>query len=143
LKQSVQNAVYEQKDPLLIYKMEAFGLFKNFITHLNEETTQFLLKNKVMAQDSNEVQSSRPAQRPQKQVYHESKEEVHSALEGPRREEGHDAQRPKQQPIVSQRIANRNDKVTVQYLDGTLKKDVKFKQVEEDLKNNRCVLLEA
>jgi preprotein translocase subunit SecA len=33
--------------------------------------------------------------------------------------------------------------VTVQYMDGTLKTDVKFKQVEEDLKNNRCVLLEA
>jgi len=39
LKQSVQNAVYEQKDPLLIYKFEAFELFKRFIGKLNEDMT--------------------------------------------------------------------------------------------------------
>ena len=37
LKQSVQNAVYEQKDPLLIYKFEAFEMFKRFIGKLNED----------------------------------------------------------------------------------------------------------
>src|SRR5687768_16788166 len=43
LKQSVQNAVYEQKDPLLIYKFEGFELFKRFIAKVNEETISFLL----------------------------------------------------------------------------------------------------
>lgn len=143
LKQSVQNAVYEQKDPLLIYKMEAFNLFKGFITKLNEETSQFLSKSRVMAQEQAEIPQPRVPERMQKQVYRESKEEVRSVLNGGGREEVQEEERPKPQPVVSQKIANRNDKVSVQYLDGTVKKDVKFKQVEEDLRNNRCVLLEA
>ncbi|MBC8266221.1 MAG: preprotein translocase subunit SecA [Flavobacteriales bacterium] len=44
LKQSVQNAVYEQKDPLLIYKFESFNLFKIFIDKVNKEIVSFLLK---------------------------------------------------------------------------------------------------
>jgi preprotein translocase subunit SecA len=140
LKQSVQNAVHEQKDPLLIYKMEAYNLFKNFINKLNEETSQFLIKSRVMAQEPGEIQQVRQPEKQQRQMLKESKEEVHSVLDGQREEE---PEKPKLQPILSQKVANRNDKVTVQYMDGTLKTDVKFKQVEEDLKNNRCVLLEA
>jgi preprotein translocase subunit SecA len=44
LKQSVQNAVYEQKDPLLIYKFESFNLFKELIYKVNKEIVTFLLK---------------------------------------------------------------------------------------------------
>jgi preprotein translocase subunit SecA len=44
LKQSVQNAVYEQKDPLLIYKFEAFELFKKMIAEVNREVISFLFK---------------------------------------------------------------------------------------------------
>ena len=45
LKQSVQNAVYEQKDPLLIYKFESFNLFKELIFKINKEIVSFLLKS--------------------------------------------------------------------------------------------------
>ena len=45
LKQSVQNAVYEQKDPLLIYKFESFNLFKTLIEKINKEIVSFLLKS--------------------------------------------------------------------------------------------------
>jgi preprotein translocase subunit SecA len=45
-------------------------------------------------------------------------------------------------PIKSQKIANRNDRVTVQYMDGVVKRDVKFKTVEEDIQNNKCVIIE-
>ena len=44
LKQSVQNAVYEQKDPLLIYKFEAFELFKKMMGEINREVISFLFK---------------------------------------------------------------------------------------------------
>ena len=44
LKQSVQNAVYEQKDPLLIYKFESFNLFKSLIEKINKDIVSFLLK---------------------------------------------------------------------------------------------------
>ena len=45
LKQSVQNAVYEQKDPLLIYKFESFKLFKTLINKINKEIVSFLIKS--------------------------------------------------------------------------------------------------
>jgi preprotein translocase subunit SecA len=48
----------------------------------------------------------------------------------------------KQEPIRSQKVANRNDKVTVQYMDGSIKRDVKYKSVEEDLAAQRCVLVD-
>ncbi|WNB18231.1 preprotein translocase subunit SecA [Marivirga arenosa] len=139
LKQSVQNAVYEQKDPLLIYKFEGFELFKRFIGKLNEDISSFMMKLDLPVQDSSEVQAA--AQRRQKQNYKESKEESGSVLSGG----GQNKNRPavdKQMPAKSEKIVGRNDRVSVQYQDGSVKKDVKFKTVEEDVKNNKCVLLD-
>jgi preprotein translocase subunit SecA len=138
LKQSVQNAVYEQKDPLLIYKFEGFELFKRFIGKLNEDTSSFMMKLDLPVQDSSQVQAA--AQRRQQQNYKESKEESASVLSG-----GQNKNRPpveKQMPAKSEKIVGRNDRVTVQYQDGSVKKDVKFKTVEEDVKSNKCVLLD-
>ncbi|MFT7197669.1 MAG: preprotein translocase subunit SecA, partial [Marinoscillum sp.] len=78
LKQSVQNAVYEQKDPLIIYKFEGFELFKGFLGKVNEESTSFLLKAQIPIQNPNEVQEAK-AQR-SAQNYKESKEESSSVL---------------------------------------------------------------
>lgn len=66
LKQSVQNAVYEQKDPLIIYKMEAFNLFKNMLNAVNKEVVSFLYKGGIPVQtdpdDVREAQAPRPVQ---------------------------------------------------------------------------------
>ena len=51
LKQSVQLAVHEQKDPLLIYKFESFELFKNMISSLNRDIISFLLKGNIPSQN--------------------------------------------------------------------------------------------
>jgi preprotein translocase subunit SecA len=72
LKQSVQNAVYEQKDPLLIYKFEGFEAFKKFIAKVNEETISFLMKADIPVQDSDEVQEAHTQKR---QKLSEQKEE--------------------------------------------------------------------
>ncbi len=141
LKQSVQNAVYEQKDPLLIYKFESFELFKRFIARVNEETISFLMKADVPVQESNEVQAARRQRT--RQNLKETKEESKSLLSGG---QAHNPDRPpveKVAPVRSQKVAGRNEKVTVQYADGSIKKDVKFKTVEEDVKNNRCVLIDS
>ena len=53
LKQSVQNAAYEQKDPLLIYKFESFELFKTMVQRTNKEIISFLLKCDVPIQAEN------------------------------------------------------------------------------------------
>jgi preprotein translocase subunit SecA len=58
LKQSVQNAVYEQKDPLLIYKFEAFELFKKMIGEVNREVISFLFKANLPQSDTSRVNST-------------------------------------------------------------------------------------
>jgi preprotein translocase subunit SecA len=60
LKQSVQNAVYEQKDPLVIYKMEAFNLFKQMLVTVNKDVVSFLFKGGIPSQQSEEVREARP-----------------------------------------------------------------------------------
>ena len=63
LKQSVQGAVYEQKDPLLIYKFEAFDLFKQMLSELNKEIVSFLFKGNVPLRSAEEVKSAAPQKR--------------------------------------------------------------------------------
>ncbi|MBL7850632.1 MAG: preprotein translocase subunit SecA [Cyclobacteriaceae bacterium] len=141
LKQSVQNAVYEQKDPLLIYKFEGFEAFKRFIARVNEETISFLMKAEIPIQEQDQVQEARAQKR---QRYSEQKEESRSLLQGggsnqpaPQR-----AAEQKVAPVKSERIAGRNDKVTVQYPDGRVLKDVKYKKVEDDIAAGRCIVIE-
>ena len=139
LKQSVQSAVYEQKDPLLIYKFEAFELFKRFIAKVNEDTVSFLIKADLPVQQPDEV---REAHHPtSKQQLQESKEESRSLLAA----KGAGGNRPpveKHEPVKSQKVASRNQRVSVQYMDGSIKKNVKYKIVEEDLIANKCVIVE-
>jgi preprotein translocase subunit SecA len=62
LRQAVRNAVYEQKDPLLIYKFEAFELFKKMVADVNQEITAFLHKASIPTRQAGEVRES-PEQR--------------------------------------------------------------------------------
>jgi preprotein translocase subunit SecA len=140
LKQSVQNAVYEQKDPLLIYKFEGFEAFKRFIGKVNGETISFLMKSDIPIQEPEQVQEAR-TQRSRVKL-NEQKEESRSLLSGGDRPEGQQAVEEKIMPVKSDKIANRNDKVTVQYPDGKVLKDVKYKKVEEDIKAGRCIVIE-
>jgi preprotein translocase subunit SecA len=59
LKTSVQNAVYEQKDPLLIYKFESFDLFKRMVDETNRELVAFLFKANLPNNDGNQIQEAR------------------------------------------------------------------------------------
>ena len=60
LKESVQNASYEQKDPLVIYKLESFNLFKAMLENINEDVISFLMRADIPTQDPNTVRGSRP-----------------------------------------------------------------------------------
>lgn len=145
LKQSVQNAVYEQKDPLLIYKFEGFELFKRFVAKVNEDTISFLLKADIPVQQPDQVQEAR-VQRTRARLS-EQKEESRSLLSGGGGQQSAQPQpdRPPQEkvmPMKSEKVANRNDKVSVQYPDGRVLRDVKYKKVEDDIRNNRCIIIE-
>ncbi len=63
LKQSVQNATYEQKDPLLIYKFESFELFKQMIDKVNREVVSTLMKGHIPVNDPNTVQRAQAPKR--------------------------------------------------------------------------------
>ncbi|RAK66818.1 preprotein translocase subunit SecA [Hymenobacter edaphi] len=151
LKQVVQNAVYEQKDPLLVYKFESFELFKRMISKVNEETVTFLFHADIPATtqgpgEEPEIffeEADTVPRMPQPRVKAE-KEQVHSQLESGYTAEDDNAEGivERQEPARSQKIANRNDKVSVQYMDGRIVRDVKFKSVEEDVLSNRAVIID-
>lgn len=63
LKQSVQTASYEQKDPLVIYKIEAFNLFKRMESDLNKEIVQFLCHASLPVEDQQQVRQAAPPRR--------------------------------------------------------------------------------
>ena len=62
LKQSVQNATYEQKDPLLIYKFESFNLFSQMLEDLNKDVLSFLLRAFIPLRDASEAKAPAPQQ---------------------------------------------------------------------------------
>src|SRR5690606_9940957 len=70
LKQSVQNAVYEQKDPIIVYKMEAYNLFKSMLASMNKEIVSFLFKGEIpgQQQEPQNVREARPVQQQPAQV---------------------------------------------------------------------------
>jgi len=59
LKQSVQLAVHEQKDPLLVYKFESYGLFKSMLGEISRDVTSFLFKGSVPIQQPDQVRQAR------------------------------------------------------------------------------------
>ena len=142
LKQSVQSAVYEQKDPLIIYKFEGFELFKKFIAKVNQDTVSFLTKAQIPIQNSDEVQEAKKLKR--KENYVTKKEDASSGSVNERNKTlGHrTSQIQTTQPIKSQKVFGRNSKISVRYEDGRIIKDIKFKKVESDINAEKCTIIE-
>jgi len=94
LKQSVHNAVYEQKDPLVIYKIESFNLFKQMIENTNKEIVSFLVKAHLPVEEETQqvkqAQFVQQAPPPRKERLVESRTDI---------EENGQQRKPKQQPI--------------------------------------------
>ena len=106
LKQSVQNAVYEQKDPLVIYKMEAFNLFKNMLTAVNKEVVSFLYKGGIPVQQEPEDVKEAPAPKKQPKLQ-TTKQEF--GQEEPGIEFGDTREAVPQQPIRKEATVGRNE----------------------------------
>lgn len=107
LKQSVQNAVYEQKDPIIIYKMEAFNLFKEMLVTMNKDIVAFLFKGEIPHQQPQEVREARrPVQEPKMQV---SKPELAAATSGGGLPVEDTREVQKTQPVRNDNKIGRND----------------------------------
>ncbi len=103
LKKSVQNASYEQKDPLLIFKLESVKLFDAMVNRVNNSTISTLMRGQIPVQAPEDLQQApaEPArQQPQYTETHENLEEEAAQ---------HDTRENQQQPIVKDKIPNRND----------------------------------
>ena len=140
LRHSVQNAVYEQKDPLLIYKFEAYTLFNNFIQKVDRAIVSYLLRATLQA---SKISTTEPLAQRRKPTLQEGKQDLLSASHEDPSASPEDHAKPELQPLKSQKIIGRNQRVTVQYQDGTVRENIKFKNVEEDLANEQCVLIET
>ncbi|MBQ4388460.1 MAG: SEC-C domain-containing protein, partial [Bacteroidales bacterium] len=68
LRQSVQNAAYEQKDPLVVYKLESYNLFTEMLENLNEHVLSFLLRAFIPLRDAADAREARPAQQPNRNL---------------------------------------------------------------------------
>lgn len=135
LKQSVQNAAYEQKDPLLIYKFEAFELFRKMIGKINEEIISFLVRGKLPLQDASSVQEARaPRGIDRSRVREERKDLLAQSYSDTQ------AQRPKEPLRRDIPKIGRNDKVKVQYTDGRILV-TKYKMIEHDLNRGNCQIV--
>ena len=81
LKQSVQNASYEQKDPLLIYKLESFNIFKQMLDALNRRAIAILLRGQIHTQEPDRVQQAQQQRRMDYSRYRTQKDAVQQAAQ--------------------------------------------------------------
>ena len=140
LREEVQNVTIEQKDPLLIYKLDAFEVFSKFLAHLDDHITSSLSKLKIGTGEPERVRASDKQSNKhklQRQKLRTNKQAVNSSLQ-----EGDVVLKIKtQEPATSNKRYGRNQKVLVRYTDGR-EKEAKYKNVERDLMENRCSIVE-
>ncbi len=105
LKQSVQNASYEQKDPLLIYKFESFELFKKMIQKINKDVISFLIKADIFIQNQGVLQEAKiPRGLDRSQMKEERGDMLSQAHSNTQ-----DAEQAKPQPVKVEKKVGRND----------------------------------
>ena len=107
LKKSVQNASYEQKDPLLVFKLESVQLFDKMVNRINNATVSSLMRGQIPVQAPEEVREAAPEQPTKQPKYTESHETVEE--QASREAASRDTRERQQQPIVKEKLPGRND----------------------------------
>ena len=111
LRHSVQNASYEQKDPLLIFKLESAKLWDEMINDMNDRSASVLMRGQIPEIQQQEVQEAEP-ERPQQQQYVESKQDLDESAEAQRQAAATDTRgeaAQHTQPIVKDKMPRPND----------------------------------
>jgi preprotein translocase subunit SecA len=109
LKQSVQNATYEQKDPLLIYKFESFNLFKIMVAKVNKDVVSTLMKGQIPIQSPEQVREAEVRRRTDMSRYKTQKSELPSAENAMEGANTNTAEKAKPQPVKVEKRVGRND----------------------------------
>jgi len=146
LKQSVQLAVHEQKDPLLIYKFEAFELFKAMLTKVNKELLGFLLRARIPSEQQGPIKEASAVKKPKRDNLQVSKESVLNTDEMAQRQREVTAGAGRPQRTAVETIIRdnpkigRNERVTIIHTISGEEKELKFKQAEPLLNTKEWVL---
>ena len=140
LKQSVQLAVHEQKDPLLIYKFESFELFKSLVDSVNKEILSFLFKAEISNESSKNIQEARPRKVTNVSA---SKDEIPNMDELSSQNKAAGNNRPQQQveTIVRDKPKiGRNDRVVIKNISTGENKEMKYKHAEPLINKGEWVI---
>jgi preprotein translocase subunit SecA len=109
LKQSVQNATYEQKDPLLIYKFESFNLFKQMVAKVNKDVVSTLMKGYIPIQSADQVREAETRKRIDMSRFKTQKSEVPGEDNPMAGANTQTQERAKPQPVVVEKHVGRNE----------------------------------
>ena len=108
LKHSVQNASYEQKDPLLIFKLESVKLFDSMVNKINNQTISVLMRGQIPVPDPEQVRAAAPEMPAPRQQYQETKQDLSDPnQQAAANRDTREKQRP--EPIRVQKTPGRND----------------------------------
>ena len=107
LKHSVQNASYEQKDPLLIFKLESVKLFDAMVNKINNHTISVLMRGQIPVQEPEQVREAAPERPAPRQQYQETKQDLNDPHQ--QAAAGRDTREQKREPIRAQKTVGRND----------------------------------
>ena len=144
LKQSVQLAVHEQKDPLLIYKFESFELFKAMIDQVNKDVISFLFKGEIPQETANTIQEAKTRRREKVQT---SKDVIPNMDERAAQSRAAGNTQRKSQVVETivreQPKIGRNDRVTIKNVMSGESKTVKYKQAEPLIKKGEWILVKV
>ena len=145
LKQSVQLAVHEQKDPLLIYKFEAFELFKEMIVQVNKDVISFLFKGELPQENQQQIREAR--QEKTNKNLKEQKDEIQNLDERSSISRAAGQTQGRQQQVTEtivreQPKIGRNDKVTIKHVMNGESKTLKYKQAIPLINKGEWVLVE-
>jgi len=109
LKQSVQNASYEQKDPLLIYKFESFNLFKVMLIKVNKDIISTLMKGHIPIQNPEQVREAASVKRTDMSRYRTQKSDLTSSGNPMEGAQTQTQEKSRPEPVRVEKKVGRND----------------------------------
>lgn len=144
LRQSVRGAQYEQKDPLLIYKLESYELFKQMVSKVNKEIISFLMKANLPVNEGVEQTNNESLQRKAQPKLQTGRTDINAGTQANQQvaNQQQNGQVTKQKPVINEMKIGRNDRVKIVNLRSGETKEVKYKQAEPLIKEGSWQMMQ-
>jgi preprotein translocase subunit SecA len=109
LRHSVQNASYENKDPLLIYKLESFDLFRKMVDEMNRKTVSVLMRGQIPVREPEQVRQATPEKKTDFSKYRTQKDEIAANRRVQGEVAGRDTREHRREPVRAEKAVGRNE----------------------------------